>query len=756
MKNKILPIFLFVFTAFLFGHQAKAATKEWLANAPGDLASVATNWASGVLPSSGDDLVFPSGATVVWDISGVMPRNVTTQANVSLKAPLALMGDFKVSGGKLLSNSNAISVGGAVILSGGAADFGASSINVSGDWKFSGGTAVLSSATVSFTGSGDKLIYSSGNSFGKLSINAPGVTVKLADDFESNDKITVSDGIFSLAGKTMTLTGGLDLIGGTVTLSGGKINFVGTKGKPFSISGGSFNVDAGGTVVYAPTAGSITVAAADYYDLELSGNAVFSLSGGTTVNGKLIIGVGATLSPSSFTISAKGQVENSGKILGDKGIDTAVGSIKFINDNFAEIFSFTKSSGVVRVSIENIGKNFIGSVAETLAGLTLTTMSGDKEIINAVETSNSTGVFVTPAIVVHEAAVEQGNGQLEVSQNDIIFATYVDPQNSARKKSAEITVSATTSSNTGIPQIVAKPILTNWSSVTSSSGTTYSAHIIWETDIVSSSAITVSGGSFSLPVSAGSLTPTLTHDVLVSGLSRGYVYSYKVSSMSADGKSVTSDSAKFTVIVAGDRIKTANSSAVYWYLNGKRNVFSNFFVYDSWFPDFKNVVTIPAEQMSDILIGRGIPVRAGTYLVKIQSDPRVYAVLPFGKLSWVQTETQAIALYGENWSKRVIDMDVAFFGSYSYADPMVDGKMPDGFVYSAGGENGIYLENSLHRLNDAALPVNGIDKRFISPVVLSMITNATNGGIYYGYAPAANTVFKDGNSEVVAPARIEK
>jgi hypothetical protein len=758
MKNKLFFFVLIFFAAFFsFSGRALAAVKAWQGNASSNLASDVASWEGGVLPSSGDDLTLPPGATVNWDLTGIFPRNVTSQADVSLKTPFMITGDLNVGGGTFSGNSNAISVGGSVILSGGQSSFGGSSINVGGDWKFSGGNADLAAATISFTGGNDKTIYSSGNAFGNLSLNAPGATVKLADDFKSGGTVTVGGGTFSLAGKTMNLGGGLDLSGGAISLSGGKIVFAGTTGKPFLITGGSFDADGGGAVVYAPVSGGMTVAAADYFDLELSGNAVFSLSGATTVKDELTIDSGATLSPGTFNVSVPGGgIKNNGKILSNTGVSVPVGPLKVTDANLSEISSLSANSGTIRVSVEDQSENLRGDAAESIPGLTLTTLSGDKEIASAAETGVATGVFATVPIVFHEGAAVQENGQLEVSQNDIVFATYADPQNSARTKTVQITVSAAGSVGTGAPQIVAKPVLVNWSSVGSAAGTTYSAHVIWTTDVLSSSAVAVTGGDLSAPIDTGSLTPTTAHDVLVTGLARGNLYSYKISSMTATGKSVASDAYDFAVIVPGDRIKTADSSAVYWYLNGKRNVFPTFLVYDSWFADFNNVVTIPAGQMSDIQLGLSVPMRAGTYLLKIQSDPRVYAVLPLGKLSWIQTESQAIGLYGANWAKRVADMDVAFFSAYSYGDPLSPGKIPDGFVYSSGNEPGIFLENSLHPLANDAFSVNGVDRRFVSSVSPTLLVGLASGGVYSGYAPAADAVFADGGVSVVAPARIEQ
>ena len=57
-----------------------------------------------------------------------------------------------------------------------------------------------------------------------------------------------------------------------------------------------------------------------------------------------------------------------------------------------------------------------------------------------------------------------------------------------------------------------------------------------------------------------------------------------------------------------------------------------------------NVVT--DAQLAAYAIGGNVTYRPGTRLVKIQSDPKVYAVDAHGVLRWVKTEAAAIALYG--------------------------------------------------------------------------------------------------------------
>ena len=70
----------------------------------------------------------------------------------------------------------------------------------------------------------------------------------------------------------------------------------------------------------------------------------------------------------------------------------------------------------------------------------------------------------------------------------------------------------------------------------------------------------------------------------------------------------------------------------------KRYVFPNEATYKSWYSDFSGVVTISADELASYPLAANVVVRPGTKLVKITTDPKVYAVEANGVLRWVQTE----------------------------------------------------------------------------------------------------------------------
>jgi len=82
------------------------------------------------------------------------------------------------------------------------------------------------------------------------------------------------------------------------------------------------------------------------------------------------------------------------------------------------------------------------------------------------------------------------------------------------------------------------------------------------------------------------------------------------------------------------------------------------------------VKTVSDQFLASIPLAANIRYRPGTRLIKIQSDPKVYFLEDVKTLRWIQTEDDAIALYGDVWTNEVRDVPVTFFGDYTLGDPM--------------------------------------------------------------------------------------
>ncbi|MFA5412922.1 MAG: invasin domain 3-containing protein [Patescibacteria group bacterium] len=154
----------------------------------------------------------------------------------------------------------------------------------------------------------------------------------------------------------------------------------------------------------------------------------------------------------------------------------------------------------------------------------------------------------------------------------------------------------------------------------------------------------------------------------------------------------------------GDLIKSSLSSSVYYYgSDGKRHVFPNEKTYKSWYVDFTGIKTISASQLQGITLGKNVTVRPGTVLVKIQTDPKVYAVEPGGLLRWVPTEARATTLYGSSWASKIIDVPVIFWVDYTFGTDITTDKHPTGaLVQYTGSTEKYYIQGTEKRLISTA------------------------------------------------------
>jgi len=116
---------------------------------------------------------------------------------------------------------------------------------------------------------------------------------------------------------------------------------------------------------------------------------------------------------------------------------------------------------------------------------------------------------------------------------------------------------------------------------------------------------------------------------------------------------------------AGSLVKGSLSAVYYIGSDGKRYVFTNDKEYFTWYSDFSSVQKISDTDLAAIMIGGNVTYKPGVKMVKIQSDPKVYAVAHGGVLRWVSTEAAATALYGSNWNTKIDDISDAFFTNYT-------------------------------------------------------------------------------------------
>ncbi|MEK7532791.1 MAG: hypothetical protein AAB579_04320, partial [Patescibacteria group bacterium] len=80
-----------------------------------------------------------------------------------------------------------------------------------------------------------------------------------------------------------------------------------------------------------------------------------------------------------------------------------------------------------------------------------------------------------------------------------------------------------------------------------------------------------------------------------------------------------------------------SGATVYLYSGAKRYPFPNQRVYASWYGnDFSAVKRVSTADLGSMAWGDNMLYRPGSRLIKVPDDPKVYAVLPAGKVAWVK------------------------------------------------------------------------------------------------------------------------
>jgi hypothetical protein len=157
-------------------------------------------------------------------------------------------------------------------------------------------------------------------------------------------------------------------------------------------------------------------------------------------------------------------------------------------------------------------------------------------------------------------------------------------------------------------------------------------------------------------------------------------------------------------VAGGSLVKTNGNSAVYWFgTDGKRHAFPSAAVFYTWFADFNSVRTVTATELAAMPLGANVRYRAGTRLIKLTTDPKVYAVEPDGALRWVASENAAQRLYGNGWGKRIDDVPDTFFMDYRVTTELDGTRAPAGaIVRGTDGALSIVTTTGRQPLSDAA------------------------------------------------------
>jgi len=165
--------------------------------------------------------------------------------------------------------------------------------------------------------------------------------------------------------------------------------------------------------------------------------------------------------------------------------------------------------------------------------------------------------------------------------------------------------------------------------------------------------------------------------------------------------------------------------------------------------------------LAAIPIGGNVRLHAGTWMMKITSDPKVYAVETDGTLRWIQSEDQAGSLYGADWNKRVRDIDVSLFGEYRIGDPLAPENFHEGYVAAAADGKAWYVAGNAirHELTKNGREANHYAAAAFDPAALfgradearPGWSRLTAGATIDGYDSRLNRVGSVGGTAVIAP-----
>lgn len=199
-------------------------------------------------------------------------------------------------------------------------------------------------------------------------------------------------------------------------------------------------------------------------------------------------------------------------------------------------------------------------------------------------------------------------------------------------------------------------------------------------------------------------------------------------------------SAADTSLTPGTVFAQKGSKAL-WLLgsDGKAGFFANEGSYASWYgKDFSKVKSLSKDAWLTVSkrIGAGaaVPYRAGTKLVTIEGDPKVYAVEPGGYLRWIPTAELADSLYGKGWNKTSLDtLGSASLGYYQAGADVSLAKPPVGLLLKdAAGKWYIVDTDGKRELTTDGVKANKLDTKYghtASEATLSAIPKSAKAAL---------------------------
>ena len=246
----------------------------------------------------------PGAGTIIWADTGggsTLPAAITAYNNLNI-ATVNRVATLGVS----------VTINGDLSLTSGTLAASTFSIAVKGSWFDNGGTFTPGTGSVVLNGTGSQTIGgSSSTTFNQLAISNVSASVSVAANINVSGTLSVGPGAVVIPDAAMTIN---TTAAGTLT-GAGTIKVTRTaatadllnqyKFTTYSLSGLTVDYAGEGSQTVNSTLGA-------YSALTLSGSGTKTLQAAVTNNGALTIGSGVTLADGGFTLTAKGNVANTG------------------------------------------------------------------------------------------------------------------------------------------------------------------------------------------------------------------------------------------------------------------------------------------------------------------------------------------------------------------------------------------------------------------------------------------------------------
>lgn len=145
---------------------------------------------------------------------------------------------------------------------------------------------------------------------------------------------------------------------------------------------------------------------------------------------------------------------------------------------------------------------------------------------------------------------------------------------------------------------------------------------------------------------------------------------------------VTGELEAVSDVSAGMYIKGNSYSTVYYIdQDMKRRPFMDAQTFFTYQDDFSAVVTVTDATLPTLTLGGPMLPKAGIVLIKVQSDPKVYALTQDDDgntvLHWIPSEEVAAFLYSEVWADYVIDIPATFWSRFTTGNAYTGSEIVD-------------------------------------------------------------------------------